>query len=175
MAAKNTVAIRSGLAVLLMLALAGCGAHGPGSISDTYVRHRALVRLAVTVGVQRVLVAHPQHRALVIEVTSRAQAVLKTGTVDVMQVLPFALDELDTQRRVPPDVRQILDVLAGAILEEVQGFVDTIKLPSNQLTALMADVLGWMEDAARGERSARPQSTQDGNFYGTNSWGFLWH
>ena len=142
--------IRISISLLLALALTGCAAHGPGSVEDTYTRHKALVRLAVTVGVHTLVQDHPARRAIMIEVSSRAKVLLDTSSIDVMQVLPFALAEIAAARNIAPDVRFLLEELVIAIVGEVQGFVDTVKVPKTQWTQVVAEMLGWIARAAGG-------------------------
>lgn len=140
--------IRIGLSLLLVLVLAGCAAHGPGSIEDTYARHKGLLRLAVSVGVHTLVQDHPQRRAIMVEVASRAKVLLDTSSIDAMQVLPFALQEIAAARNISQEVRFLLEETVTAILTEVQGFLDTVKVPKTQVTMVIAEILGWIENSA---------------------------
>ena len=141
--------LRSLMLVLCVSLLAGCAAHGPGSIQDTYARHKGLARLAVSIGVQKAVAGDAQRRMIIIEVAHRAKVLLDTSSIDVMQVLPFALAEIAEQRQLSKDVRFLLEELATAVLTEVQGLVEAFRVPKTEVTVLIAEALGWIERAAR--------------------------
>ena len=140
--------IRISLSLLLVLALSGCATLGSGSIGDTYARHKALLRLAVSVGVHTLVQDHPQRRAILLEVASRAKVLLDTSSIDVMQCLPFALQEIAAARNLSQEMRFLLEELVTAIMGELQGFLDTVKVPKTQVTMVIAEMLGWITNAA---------------------------
>ena len=125
--------------VVVMVMLTGCTAH----VVDTLYRHKALLKLAVVVGVNKVVEEKPQARSIIVQVATRAKVLLDTSSIDVIQVLPFALEEIKASG-LPVDMQVLMGALVEAVLSEVQVYVNKVKLPKNQVTVLMSEVLGWM-------------------------------
>ncbi len=137
--------------VLLMLTgPVGCtqGGRAP-KVVDVYEQHKALVQLAVQLGVSKFLAEHPQHAALVYDIAHQARLVLHDGMIDVTQVVPLVLEKIAQQSKLDADVRMLLEMLTAVVAQEVQGIITRAKIPPQQSILLVSEVLTWIEQSAR--------------------------
>ena len=131
--------------VLCLTLLTHCAALRP--VEDTLTRHKALLQIAVALGVGRFLAEQPQHAKLVYNVAHSARAILKDGTVDVTQIVPLVLEKLHASIR-DPEVRLLLDTLLQAVAQEVQTYIKEAGIPPGTVPVLVSEVMKWIEQAA---------------------------
>lgn len=132
------------LSVAMGLAFHGCTQQGP--LSPAMTDHKALLGLAVTVGVGRVL---SQHRSLAPLVYRLAQDVrtLTAGPLDVTQLVPTIRGRIAALSLAPEDTLLLMSV-ADVVAEEVHAYVHQAQLLPEQVRLVVTELAGWIEEAA---------------------------
>jgi len=131
---------------VIVLAIVLCVVTSCASFISTVERHKGLVRLGVTLTVQRFVQEKPEYAKVMVQIAHRSKVLLDTSSINVMQVLPFAVQEI-IDAGLPSDVQRSLEIVAVVVTEEVQGYVDRVKIPNTEVTKLMSEVLKWIEEA----------------------------
>lgn len=111
-------------------------------------RHKALMQVAVTIGVGRFLTEHPEQALLVWQVAHASGRAVKAGTIDLTQVVPTIQASLEREAQLDPDLRLLLQALVQAIALEVQVYLDQARLPAEMMPVLVSEVLFWVEQTA---------------------------
>ena len=117
------------------------------NIEDTLLRHKMLVKLAVTVGVQSYLTEHSEDRAVIWNVAHTARLTLEDGKIDITKVVPLVISKLQDMPGLSPDVRMLLQSLVEVVTAEVQMYINEAKIPVDAVPVLVSEVLKWVEDA----------------------------
>lgn len=136
---------------LLLIAgglLAGCSGGCTASLTTTgsMAKHEALVKLAITIGTDKFLQAHPRLVATVYTIAHNGQQTLKE-TIDLTQLRSLISAEI-AKTSVSLDDQILLGALADAALEEAQAYVTAAELKPTDIQLFAARVCGWMADAA---------------------------
>ena len=123
----------------------GCAGSTP---RQTYERHKALVQVAVQLGVAGVLREHRDWAAPLTQAVQGARQALTTEEVDLTTLVRFVAARLDLQRLTPED-QVLVQALAGAIQAELSALLaDRSVLVPIETRALADEVLGWVESVA---------------------------
>ena len=126
--------------------LAGCARPGDPPTLD---RFKPLLRLAVSVAVDRLLTQQPELAPMTLQVATVLVDVFDAGdftTIDQVGAFIRARIPWDT---IDPKARMLVEVLIDSIGEELRLLAMQHDIPQTQLVVVIKDILGWVAEVAQ--------------------------
>lgn len=148
--------VRRILPILLCLALflSSCAVR-PGDPRPTD-RIRPLLRLAVSLGTDRVLTQNPKAAPLVVDLTKTLIVLFDTGEfatpASVKAIVKLKLDAM----KLEPQVRMVIDALIDAVSEELRIAIQRAEIPDTAAMVLVRDLFMWVQEVAQRHVQAPP-------------------
>jgi hypothetical protein len=117
---------------------------GPSGIDD----YKPLLRLGVSVAVDRLLTANPEVAPMMIQVTRVLEDVFNKGEfTSVAEVYAF-LQARIPWTKISPDTRPLVEAMIAAISEELRVLVTKYQIPESQNLLLMREMMTWVREVA---------------------------
>ncbi len=142
-------AVRLALGSALCLALLGaCATMKIQTPGQLYMRHRAVLKLAVQIGVVESLHRHKTFAQPIADITAALRAELAGQTGD-LGFLPTAVQrQMATMHLSPTEHLLILNLMDALVQTMRMYFLEQDIIPS-QVLVHISDVFGWITEAAR--------------------------
>jgi hypothetical protein len=148
--------------VLAMLAsgmiLPGCATRQPGDGSglDDY---KPIFRLAVSIGVDRLLTANPQLTTIFVSVSKVLEDVFNKGEFTSVAQLSSFLHARIPWDKISAETRPFVEALITAIADELKVLATRYQIPESQELLLAREVMTWVREVAE-RHMAQPVRVQ---------------
>ena len=132
--------------VLLPFFLFGCGTT-PGE-PPTIDRLKPILRLAVTLGTQKVLAERPAAKPVILQVCHTLYTLFQEKEVVTPALLQTVIRARLDKANLTPEMQLIIDALLTTIKVELQAVIRQAELPDSQAVLLVQEVLSWICEVA---------------------------
>lgn len=131
---------------LFILFVVGCAVRpGDPPVID---RLKPFLRLAVSLGTDRVLVENPTVAPVVLQVTSTLLTLFSTDEVVSLAQVNAAIRAKIMTMNLTPEVRMVLEALLQSVAMEIRLVIVQAGVADDTITLLLHEVVTWIRDAA---------------------------
>ena len=134
--------------LLCLVLLGACATMKSQTPEQLYMRHRAVLKLAVQIGVVEFLHLHKALARPVADIAAALRDELVGQISDVDFLRTAVQHKMGTMRLVPTEQLLVLTLMDALIQTMHMSFLDDDILPS-QVLLRISEVLGWIAEAAQ--------------------------
>jgi hypothetical protein len=153
----TTTPLTVGLVTFGAASLFGCAKEG--GIPPVVDEYKPLLRLAVSLGVDRVLTANPHAVPMAVSALTVTEDVLDRGEFTSAKTIGAVLRKHIPWEKMAADMRMLVEALIVAMTEEIRVLANRYQLPEDRKIALVVEVIGWAKDVAL-RHQAQPVKVQ---------------
>lgn len=142
-------ALQSATAVVLCLAVLGaCTTMAKQTPDQLYMRHRAVLKLAVQIGVVEFLHRHKELARPMVDISEALRDEL-VGQVHPLDFLREAVQQKMARTHIAPTAQLLILNLMDALVQTMRTyFVEQDVLPA-QILVRVSEITGWIAEAAQ--------------------------
>lgn len=145
------------LSLLAAAALAGCTAQTGGPPGPTMDEYRPLLRMAVSIGVDRLLTANPQLVPSAQKTLKIVEDTLNRGDFTSVAEVEALLRERIPWQKIDADVRPLIEAVIQAVAEELRVIIQKYQIPDSRTLLLARDVITWAREVAERHLLSTPR------------------
>mgnify|MGYP001574713437 FL=1 len=138
----------AGSLLCLVLLLGACATMKPQTPEQLYLRHRAVLKLAVQIGVVEFLHRHKALAQPVADIAAALRDELAGQTSDLDFLNAAVQQKMATMHLVPTEQLLVLNLMDALLQTMRTYFLDHDILPS-QVLLRISEVVGWIAEAAQ--------------------------